>query len=164
LLHRTPKTEEADVKTICLLAACLWVGAAAAQGQQAPPAKPHTHEGAAPPAAFAASSSRPYAGLARDAMAIMDDGMRRAPMDGVPEHDFVTMMIPHHQGAIDMAKAILVHTTDPELRNLAQGIIAEQQNEINVMQAWLRRYQAAHGRHAPAAVSSRNDKASHAHH
>nr|WP_308632689.1 DUF305 domain-containing protein [Massilia sp. YIM B02763] len=48
------------------------------------------------------------------------------------------MMMPHHQGAIDMARAVLLHTKDPGLRNLALGIIAEQQNEINVMQAWLK--------------------------
>ena len=77
-----------------------------------------------------------------DAMAVMDHGMKRAPMNGVAEHDFVTMMMPHHQGAIDMAKALLLYTKDPELKNLAQGIITEQQNEIRVMQAWLRRYQA----------------------
>jgi len=41
-----------------------------------------------------------------------------------------------------MAKALLLYTQDPELRNLAQGIITEQQNEIRVMQAWLQRYQA----------------------
>jgi uncharacterized protein (DUF305 family) len=152
------------LKSIYLLAACLWGGAAVAQGPQAPQASLDAHEGAVPPAAFVASSTRPYADLASDAMAIMDDGMRRAPMDGVPEHDFVTMMIPHHQGAIDMAKAILVHATDPEMRNLAEGIIAEQQNEINVMQAWLRRYQAAHGRRAPVTRPTRTDKASHVHH
>jgi uncharacterized protein (DUF305 family) len=52
------------------------------------------------------------------------------------------MMMPHHQGAIDMAKAVLLNTRDPALRNLALGIIAEQQNEINVMRAWLRRHPA----------------------
>lgn len=77
-----------------------------------------------------------------DAMEVMDDGMRRAPANGVAEHDFVTMMIPHHQGAIDMAKAVLLYTKDPELKNLAQGIVTEQQNEIRVMQAWLERYRA----------------------
>lgn len=75
-------------------------------------------------------------------MAVMDDGMRRAPMNGAAEHDFVTMMIPHHQGAVDMAKALLLYNNDPELKNLAQGIITEQQNEIRLMQAWLARHQA----------------------
>ncbi len=75
-----------------------------------------------------------------DAMVVMDHGMRTAPMNGLPEHDFVTMMIPHHQGAIDMARALLLTTKDPELRNLAQGIITEQQNEILLMQGWLIRH------------------------
>ena len=94
--------------------------------------------GAAPPP-FIASTAKPFAALMDDAMAVMDHGMRAAPMNGVPEHDFVTMMIPHHQGAVDMARALLLTTKDAELRNLAQGIITEQQNEIRLMQAWLQR-------------------------
>jgi uncharacterized protein (DUF305 family) len=104
----------------------------------------HHHHGQAAagsaPAVFVASSDRPYGKLADDAMAIMDRDMRAAPMNGEPGHDFVTMMLPHHQGAVDMAKAVLLNTRDPELRNLALGIIAEQQNEINVMRAWLARH------------------------
>jgi hypothetical protein len=95
---------------------------------------------ATPPAAFVASSDKPFAQLMDEAMAIMDHDMHAAPMNGAPTHDFVTMMLPHHQGAIDMAKAVLLNTQDPELRNLALGIIAEQQNEINVMRAWLARH------------------------
>ena len=91
------------------------------------------------PPPFVASSAKPFAELMNDAMAVMDHGMRKAPMNGVAGHDFVTMMIPHHQGAIDMAKAVLLDTHDPELRNLAQGIITGQANEIRLMQAWLAR-------------------------
>ncbi|WP_394782339.1 DUF305 domain-containing protein [Undibacterium sp.] len=91
---------------------------------------------AAPPV-FVASTAKSFAALMDDAMLVMDDGMKRAPMNGQSEHDFVTMMMPHHQGAVDMAKAVLLYTKDPEIRNLALGIIAEQQNEIHVMQAWL---------------------------
>lgn len=109
----------------------------------------HMHGSSAPaPAApdrFVASSDKPFAALMDDAMAIMDRDMAAAPMNGEPGHDFVTMMMPHHQGAIDMAKAVLLNTRDPELRNLALGIIAEQQNEINVMRAWLERHPAAKG-------------------
>ena len=104
---------------------------------------------------FVASTAKPFAALMDDAMAVMDDGMKRAPMNGGSEHDFVTMMIPHHQGAIDMAKALLLYTTDPELRNVAQGIITEQQNEIKVMQAWLQRYQAAQAKHAPSSITKK---------
>jgi len=74
-----------------------------------------------------------------DAIAVMDYGMIHAAMDGKPGHDFVTMM-PHHQDAVDMAKAVLLYSDDPEIRNLALGIITEQQNEIRVMQAWLQRH------------------------
>ncbi|MFZ6649283.1 DUF305 domain-containing protein [Undibacterium sp. TJN25] len=89
------------------------------------------------PPVFVASTAKSFAALMDDAMLVMDDGMKRAPMNGQSEHDFITMMMPHHQGAVDMAKAVLLYTTDPEIRNLALGIIAEQQNEIRVMQAWL---------------------------
>jgi uncharacterized protein (DUF305 family) len=122
-------------KPIAILALCL---AGGAQAQEM-----HHHHGQAAmpaPAVFVASSDRPFARLMDDAMAIMDRGMQAAPMNGEPGHDFVTMMLPHHQGAIEMAKAVLLNTKDPELRNLALGIIAEQQNEINVMQAWLARH------------------------
>ncbi|MCP2009630.1 uncharacterized protein (DUF305 family) [Duganella sp. HSC-15S17] len=100
----------------------------------------HGGDGAAAPPAFVASTAKSFDALMDDAMAVMDAGMKQAPMNGVSEHDFVTMMIPHHQGAVDMAKALLLYTQDPELRNLALGIIAEQQNEIKVMQAWLQRH------------------------
>src|SRR5512141_1953030 len=101
-------------------------------------AGPHSHgapTSEAPPP-FVASTAKPFAALMDDAMAVMEHGMRTAPMDGNPDHDFVTMMIPHHQGAIDMAKALLLSTQDPELRNLALGIITEQQTEIQRMNAW----------------------------
>lgn len=97
------------------------------------------------PERFIASSDKPFAALMSDAMAIMDRDMAAAPMNGDPGHDFVTMMLPHHQGAVDMAKAVLLNTNDPELRNLALGIIAEQENEINVMRAWLQRHPASKG-------------------
>ena len=103
---------------------------------------PHQHAISAGPAAgpLIASTAKPFAELMNDAMGAMDNGMRTAPMNGMPEHDFVTMMMPHHQGAIDMARALLLTTKDPELRNLAQGIVTEQQNEIRLMQAWLKRH------------------------
>jgi uncharacterized protein (DUF305 family) len=104
----------------------------------------HVHGAAAAVApVFVASTAKPFAALMVDAMAVMDDGMRRAPMNGQPEHEFVTMMIPHHQGAVDMAKALLLTTTDPALRNMAQGIVAEQQIEIQLMQQWLKDHPAA---------------------
>ena len=73
-------------------------------------------------------------------MNVMHKGMHSAPYTGNPDRDFVTMMIPHHQGAIDMAKAILFYGKDEQLKRLAQEIIADQQNEVQLMQLWLSKH------------------------
>jgi uncharacterized protein (DUF305 family) len=59
------------------------------------------------------------------------------PMTGDPDVDFARMMIPHHQGAIDMARAQLEKGEDPQLRELAQKIIADQEREIGILNQWL---------------------------
>jgi hypothetical protein len=66
------------------------------------------------------------------AMTRMMDGMSIKPSGDV-DHDFVAMMIPHHQGAIDMAQAELRYGHNEQLRRIAQEIIVEQQQEITAM-------------------------------
>lgn len=63
------------------------------------------------------------------AMARMHAAMNIRPTGDV-DRDFVAMMIPHHQGGIDMAVAVLRHSRNPQVRRLAQEIIVEQQQEI----------------------------------
>ena len=67
----------------------------------------------------------------------MDRQMATAPMNGNADHDFASMMIPHHQGAIDMAKAELIYGMDPLMRRLAQEILVDQQSEIDATRLWL---------------------------
>jgi uncharacterized protein (DUF305 family) len=73
----------------------------------------------------------------------MDHDMAAAPMNGNVDHDFATMMMPHHRGAIDMAKAELSYGKDPVMRRLAQEIIVDQESEIDAIQLWLTRNPAA---------------------
>jgi uncharacterized protein (DUF305 family) len=60
---------------------------------------------------------------------------------GNSDVDFVRLMIPHHQAAIDMAKTQLLYGKDPQMRRLAQEIITDQQLEIELMQRWLKQQQ-----------------------
>ena len=59
------------------------------------------------------------------------------PFSGDADVDFAKGMIPHHQGAIDMARIVLEHGKHPEIRRLASGIIAAQEKEIAILQNWL---------------------------
>ena len=62
-------------------------------------------------------------------MARMHAAMEIQPTGDI-DRDFVAMMIPHHQGGIDMAVAVLRHSNNEQIRRLAQEIIVEQQQEI----------------------------------
>jgi uncharacterized protein (DUF305 family) len=72
-------------------------------------------------------------------MKSMDRMMKdmKAPMTGDADRDFVVMMLPHHQGAVDMAKVEIQYGKDPVLLKLANDIVEAQNREIAAMNAWL---------------------------
>ena len=70
----------------------------------------------------------------------MHMAMGAVKRSGVSDVNFVRLMLPHHQAAIDMAKAELLHGRDPQIRRLAQEIITDQQSEIELMRLWLKQH------------------------
>lgn len=115
--------------TLALAAALVALPAVAQQGHQGHGA-PAAH-GAQEPAStreFRAASDRMH----RD-MAIR--------YTGNADRDFAAGMIPHHQGAIDMARVVLRHGSDPEMRALAEAVIRAQEAEITQLRAFLARSQ-----------------------
>jgi uncharacterized protein (DUF305 family) len=77
-----------------------------------------------------------HSAVERDMARMMRD-MHAPRPTGDPDRDFLAMMVPHHQGAIDMARELLVHGRDPLVRQLAADIIASQTVEIEAMRARL---------------------------
>ncbi len=86
-------------------------------------------------APYVARAATSFDGAMMAAMTRMDVAMARAPMTGDPDRDFIAMMLPHHQGAIEMATTELASGHDPRLRRLAQEIVVTQGSETQVMRA-----------------------------
>lgn len=118
-------------RLVLLVIALLTSGVAGAQSPMRP-----AHHGSSDQAEVAPEIS--FEQTMHQAMQRMDDGMA-IRHSGDPDRDFAAMMIPHHQGAIDMARAELLFGRDPVLRRLAQGIIVEQEQEIQLMHRELQR-------------------------
>jgi uncharacterized protein (DUF305 family) len=75
------------------------------------------------------------------AFKVADTAMMRdmaVPYTGDADIDFRTHMIPHHEGAVAMAKVALTHAKDAETKAMAQAIIDDQEREIGQMKAWLK--------------------------
>lgn len=83
--------------------------------------------------ASARGASDPFARAMDAAMEKMMHDMHTARHTGNPDVDFLAMMIPHHEGAVEMARLVLVHGRDPLTRSLAGEIIASQTAEIAAM-------------------------------
>jgi uncharacterized protein (DUF305 family) len=97
----------------------------------------------------AGASGRGSQGAAQDdwaelvaSMDKMHMAMAAVKRSGVSDVDFVRLMLPHHEAAIDIAKTQLLYGKDPQMRRLAQEIITDQQLEIELMQRWLKEQHA----------------------
>ncbi len=83
---------------------------------------------------------------------------------GDADYDFVKGMIPHHQGAIDMAWVLVKNGRDPLLQDIAQDVIRSQQQEIRLMQGWLERHPQPEPKAKPMHKKKHKGKSKHGHH
>jgi len=94
------------------------------------------------------SANNPHDPATQDWAELMKDtdtmhaAMGSVERSGDSDVDFVRLMLPHHQAAIDMAKTQLLYGKDPQMRRLAQEILTDQQSEIELMQLWLKQRDA----------------------
>jgi uncharacterized protein (DUF305 family) len=98
--------------------------------------------GSMPEMARQGGSDAPEAKALRKANARMHAAMGGVRLSGDADRDFAASMIPHHQGAIEMAKITLQYGKDEEIRKLASAVIEAQEQEIATMKAWLAKHPA----------------------
>ena len=118
----------------CLLATVGAVTVGFAADQTMPSHDHHAMQSGTAPMLLPVSTAHTFSELMVNVDEVMHHGMASAKRNGNPDHDFASAMIPHHQGAVDMAKVELLYGRDPVLRRMAQEIIVSQQQEIAVMQ------------------------------
>jgi hypothetical protein len=126
-------------KRVISLATTVFVGATSLALAHGPMRVHHAREAAAPIQYVQYVADRPDQSGEAPFLAENDAAMNKMMTDmtvkptGDVDRDFVAMMVPHHQGAIDMAKAVLRYGHNEQLRRLAQEIVVTQQQEIAAM-------------------------------
>lgn len=123
------------MKTIVIFLGGLLAAVPAALAQQHPSMPGQTH---GQPAQQVQADS-PSTAAFRAATARMHESMQAIRYSGNADVDFVRSMIPHHEGAVAVARILLEHGRDEQTRRWAQEIIREQEREIGEMRAWLQR-------------------------
>jgi len=112
---------------------------AACAGMPAAYAQSHDHSAHGGHAAHGAAEESAAAKAYNEANRQMHEAMD-VEMTGDADVDFMRSMIPHHEGAVAMARIVLEHGKDPEVRKLAEDVIATQEVEIKFMKDWLAKH------------------------
>ena len=137
-MHRTSKIGSSVLFTATLILAT------AAPSAYAQDAASTTNPSSRAQAQSAPAGSQGAAGDSTAAFKAADERMMNtmqgAAYTGHADEDFVAHMIPHHQGAVDMAEVEAKYGKDPQLKRLAASIIASQRKEIEFMQAWQKKH------------------------
>lgn len=107
-----------------------------------------------PPLAEKKAAPGPDWSALMSAMDKMHATMASVQPSGNADVDFVRLMLPHHQAAIDMAKTQLLYGKDPQMRRMAQEIVTDQQSEIQLMELWLKQHGPSTPQEKPAATRS----------
>ena len=85
------------------------------------------------------TGSNAFASEMKQVMSEMESSMNMKMTNDL-DHDYATMMIPHHQSAIEMSDAILKHGKDQEIKGIAEKIKSDSQKEITELKAWLQNH------------------------